>query len=268
MSKQRLKEIKVGSDRNRHRTNRCTRVATAWGTRGFYVEDPDDYIIGFGGRVNSNVALLAYSMKYGWIVFSSFSLAMLSSCRHATQQPSQTLSPIAVRIESVLPPNWALEEKGQEIMIGRQEPITRYTCVAMDVSDLRNSDTLKQYVNANGVTDRYEIRLRRATLINVSEFQRLKAVNDQIVVTKSTPLPNRKFLEDDAIRSFDSRYRELPEYYDGSYSIYLETNLGPYECIYPNAVARECEGIREKLDSLFNRYSSDTYPRTLGRGID
>gem|GEM_PF-4976179 len=55
MSKQRLKEIKVGSDRNRHRTNRCTRVATAWGTRGFYVEDPDDYIIGFGGRVNSNV---------------------------------------------------------------------------------------------------------------------------------------------------------------------------------------------------------------------
>jgi hypothetical protein len=219
-------------------------------------------------RVNSAVGLLAYSMKYGWIVFSVVSLATLSSCSHATQQPSQIASPFAARIESVLPPNWALEENGQEIIIGRKEPITRYTCVAMDVSVLRNSDTLKQYVNANGFTDRYQIRLRRATVINVSEFQRLKAVNDQIVVTKSTPVPNRTFLEDDAMRSFDSRYRELPEYYDGSYSIYLETNLGPYECIYPNAVARECEGIREKLDSLFNRYSSDNNPRTLGRGID
>jgi hypothetical protein len=138
----------------------------------------------------------------------------------------------------------------------------------MDVSVLRNSDTLKQYVNTNGVTDVYQIRLRRAPAIDNSEFQRLKAVNDQIVVTKSTPVPNRKFLEDDAMRSFDSRYRELPEYYDGSYSIYLETNLSPYECIYPNAVAKECESIRQKLDSLFNRYSSDNYPRTLARGVD
>ena len=88
------------------------------------------------------------------------------------------------------------------------------------------------------------------------------------MVTKDTPIPNRKFLEDDAMRSFDSRYRELPEYYDDSYSIYLETNLGSYECIYPNAVAGECEGIRQKLDSLFNRYSSDTYRRALSRGID
>jgi hypothetical protein len=24
--------------------------ATDWGTKGFYVEDPDGYIIGFGGR--------------------------------------------------------------------------------------------------------------------------------------------------------------------------------------------------------------------------
>jgi hypothetical protein len=25
-------------------------TATGWGTKGFYVEDPDGYIIGFGGR--------------------------------------------------------------------------------------------------------------------------------------------------------------------------------------------------------------------------
>jgi len=25
-------------------------TATEWGTKGFYVEDPDGYIIGFGGR--------------------------------------------------------------------------------------------------------------------------------------------------------------------------------------------------------------------------
>ncbi len=138
----------------------------------------------------------------------------------------------------------------------------------MDVSVLRNSDTLRQYVKTNGVTDRYQIRLRRAAPIDVSEFQRLKAVNNQIVVTKTTPVPNRKFLEDDAMRSFDSRYRELPEYYDGSYSIYVETTLGPYECIYPEVVARECEGIRQKLDSWFSRYSSDNYRRTLSRGLD
>jgi hypothetical protein len=195
-------------------------------------------------------------------------LAIISSCSRVKQLPSQTHSAFAARIKSVLPPNWDLEENDQEVIIGRKEPITRYTCVAMDVSVLRNSETLKEYVNTNGVTDSYQIRLRRAPAIDISEFQRLKAVNDQIVVTKSTTIPNRKFFEDDAMRSFDSRYRELPEYYDDSNSIYIETNLGPYECIYPNAVARECEGIRQKLDGLFNRYSSDKVRRTLSRGLD
>ena len=195
-------------------------------------------------------------------------LALLASCSRVNQEPSQPRSAFAARIESVLPRNWTLEENGQEIIIGRKEPITRYTCVAMDVSLLRRPDGLRQFVNTNGVTDTYQIRLRRATVLDISECQRQKAVNNQIVVTKGTVIPNRKFLEDGAMRSFDSRYRELPEYYDGTSSIYLETNLGPYECIYPNAVARECESIRQKLNSLFNRYPSDHYPRALSRGVD
>jgi hypothetical protein len=207
-------------------------------------------------------------MDYRGIVFGLTSLAILSSCSRVAPKPSQTRSVFAARIESALPPNWALEENGQEVIITRKEPITTYTCVAMDIGVLRDSDALKRYVQTDGVTDRYQIRLRRAAAIDVSEFQRLKAVNNQIVVNKSTPVPNRKFLEDDAMRSFDSRYRELPEYYDDSHSIYFETTLGPYECIYPSVVARECEGIRQKLDSLFSRYSSDNYRRTLSRDLD
>jgi hypothetical protein len=168
----------------------------------------------------------------------------------------------------VLPSNWTLEESGQDIILGRKEPVTKYTCVAMDVGVVRDADTLKKYVDADGVTDVYQIRLRRAPAMDISEFQRLKAINNQIVVTKSTPVPTRKFLEDDALRSFDSRYHELPEYYVDSTAIYIETNLGVYECIYPSAVAKECEGIRQRLDSLFHRYLSAVDRRTLSRGSD
>lgn len=207
-------------------------------------------------------------MNRSGLVFGMILLAILSSCTRLPQKPSQQRGAFAARIESILPSNWALEENGQEVIIGRKEPIMRYTCVAMDVSLLRDPDGLKQFVNSNGVTDTYQIRLRRAALIDTSEFRRQKAINNQIVVTKNTAMPDRKFLEDDAMRSYDSRYRVLPEYYDDSSSIYLETNLGPYECIYPNAIAQECESIRRKLDTLFHRYSSDNNPRTLSHGID
>jgi hypothetical protein len=207
-------------------------------------------------------------MNYKWIVLSALSLATLCSCTRVTQKPSQQHSAFAARIESVLPSDWALEESGQETVITRKQPITRYPCVAMDVGLFRQPDGLRQFVKTNGISDSYQIRLRRAAAMDTADYQRLKAINNQIVVTKSTVMPSRKFLEDDAMRSFDSRYRELPEYYDNSSSIYFETNLGPYECIYPGAVGRECEAIRQKLDSLFNRYSSDNHPRGLSFGID
>ena len=69
------------------------------------------------------------------------------------------------------------------------------------------------------------------------------------------------------MRSFDPRYRELPEYYDDTSSIYVETTAPVYECIHPNSVAEECESVRLKLDSLFSRYSKDTYRRMLAYGI-
>ena len=206
-------------------------------------------------------------MNYVLIIVTVASLVWFSSCNRATPPPQRTVSAFAARVEAVLPTDWLLVETGQEIIISRKNPITQFPCVAMDVAVLRSAEALRHYIEVNGISNTYQIRLRRASFIDVSEYQRIKAVNDQIVVTKSTPLPDRKFLEDDALRSFDSRYRELPEYYDESSSIYLETNLGPYECIYPNPVAKECEGVRQKLDSLFRRYSSDDR-RGLGLDVD
>jgi len=201
-----------------------------------------------------------------WIVFVLVVLATLSSCRKATQKLSQTQSAFAAKIEAVLPTNWSLEENGEEVMIARKQPIIKWTCVALDLSLLQDPDRFEQYVKTHGLTDTYKIRLRRTPAIDMSEYQRQKAINDQIKVTKSAPQPDRTFLEDDAIRSYDSRYRELPEYYDDSSSIYFQTNLGPYECIHPNEVARECESIRQKLDSLFRRYATADTPRELSRG--
>ena len=206
-------------------------------------------------------------MNHVLIIVTVVAFVMLSSCYRATSQPQRTRSAFAAQVESVLPTDWSLEENGEEITISRKNPITQFPCVAMDVAVLRSPEALKHYIEVNGISNTYQIRLRRAAFVDVSEYQRVKAVNDQIVVTKSTPVPDRKFLEDDALRSFDSRYRELPEYYDDSSSIYLETNLGPYECIHPNPVARECEGVRQQLDSLFHRYSSENR-RGLGLGVD
>ena len=50
--------------------------------------------------------------------------------------------------------------------------------------------------------------------VEFAEYSRLKASNDQITVTKATVIQDREFYEHDALRSFDLRYRELPEYYD------------------------------------------------------
>ena len=205
-------------------------------------------------------------MSHKWIVLVIIFLVCLSSCRKQPQPPRPTRSAFSAKIESILPTNWSLEEDGQEVIIGRKVLVRTYTCVAMDVSVMRDPDKLEQYVNTHGVTDAYKIRLRLMPVMNFSEYQRQKAINDQIVVTKSTEVPNRNFFEDDAMRSYDSRYRELPEYYDDSSSVYVETNLGPYECVYPDEVAHECESIRLKLDSLFRKYSTDT-PRTLSRDL-
>ena len=52
------------------------------------------------------------------------------------------------------------------------------------------------------------------------------------------------------MRSFDSRYHELPQYYDDSSSIYVETSAHPYQCIHPRAVAEECDMIRNRFHAI------------------
>ena len=80
-------------------------------------------------------------------------------------------------------------------------------------------------------------------------------------------IPGREFYEDDAMHSFDSRYRELPEYFDEASSIYVETTAHPYECMYPRSVAEECDAVRQRFDTLFTRYSKDTYRKQLSFGV-
>jgi catechol 2,3-dioxygenase-like lactoylglutathione lyase family enzyme len=46
-----LKEApKNVAERRHRRDNEHLDAATAWGTRDFYIEDPDGYVIAFGGR--------------------------------------------------------------------------------------------------------------------------------------------------------------------------------------------------------------------------
>ena len=56
------------------------------------------------------------------------------------------------------------------------------------------------------------------------------------------------------MQSFDPAYRELPEYYDERSSIYQETTLYPWDCMYPEEVAIDCMNVRKALDTLFQRY--------------
>ena len=207
-------------------------------------------------------------MKYILILWSSILLVTVVSCRKAVQAPRQERSEFAARIGTVLPQTWTLQESRGEVMISRQDPVTWYPCVSLDINLMRHEDLFKQFVERNGATGNYRIRLRRTAKLETLEYARLKGSNDQIVVTKDTMIPTYpEFHEDDVMRSFDSHYRELPEYYDDTYSIYVETTAPVYECIYPNSVAKECDTVRQKLDSLFSRYSKDSYRKMLTYGI-
>ena len=177
------------------------------------------------------------------------------------QPPQQPLSNDALRIGAVLPGDWELSESNNEVLLVRKEQIRIYGCIGLDVALLRDADLFKEHVEKHGTNQDYKIRLRFAPKIDQEEYTRLKEVNDQIRVSKSTQIANREFFEDEAMRSFDPSYRELPEYHDERSSIYLETTLFPSECVYPEEVANECENVRKALDPLFERYSgADGHP--------
>jgi hypothetical protein len=207
-------------------------------------------------------------MKYLLTLWSLTMLVSIVSCRKAVQTPRQGRSEFASHIGTILPQTWSLQNGRDEVTISPKDPVTWYPCVSLDVGMMRHQDQFLEYVKRNGVTGDYTIRLRRTAKLDTSEYARLKRLNDQIVVTKDTTIPAyAEFHEDEVMRSFDPRYRELPEYYDDTSSIYVETTAPPYECIYPNVVAKECDSVRQKLDSLFSRYSKDSYRRTLTYGI-
>ena len=202
-------------------------------------------------------------MKNFALLLVSILAVNVLSCAKKNHVSQPARSEFATKISKVLPQGWSLHETGNEIIITRQDPVTFFTCVALDLSVTRDQERFKQYVDRNSVAATYRIRVHRADKLDPSEYSRISTSNDQIRVTKSTMIPGREFYEDRAMSSFDARYRELPEYYDESSSIYVETTAHPYECAYPQNVAEECDAVRQRFDSLFTRYSKDTYRKEL-----
>jgi len=182
------------------------------------------------------------------------------------QPPLQPHSDHALRIGAVLPGNWDLSESDKEILLVRKAQIRSYSCIGMDLALLRDLDLLKEDVDKFGMDEDYKIRLRLAPKMGYEEYVRQTEINDLITLSKDTHITPREFFEDDAMRSFDPNYRELPEYYDEHSSIYLETTLFPSYCVFPEEVAIECVNVRTELDSLFQRYSVSERRHTLYRG--
>ena len=171
------------------------------------------------------------------------------------KQPAlQPRSNYALRIGAVLPGDWDLGENHDEIMIVRNEQIRTHGCIGLDVSVMGDADLFKDFVDKYGYDEDYKIRLRSAPKMGYEEYARQKELNDLVRLSKGTQIANREFFEDEAMRSFDPTYRELPEYYDEHSSIYLETTLYPWDCVYPEEVAIDCVNVRKALDTLFQRY--------------
>jgi uncharacterized SAM-binding protein YcdF (DUF218 family) len=173
------------------------------------------------------------------------------------KQPQlQPRSNYALRIGAVLPGNWELGETNKEILLIRKEQIRTHSCIGLDVSMLDDADLFKAFVDKYGHDEDYKVRLRFAPKMGYEEYARQKKINDGIMLSKDTQIANREFFEDMAMRSFDPSYRELPEYYDENSSIFLETTLYPWDCVYPKDVAIDCANVRKALDTLFQRYDA------------
>jgi len=232
-------------------TNKRTDVFRAMSTRILGARYRQPLVCGFNTERTR--------MKRCLIFLAPVLLANLSCGRNAQVPKRQT--DFAMRVAKILPAAWTLEENGSEVIIFRREPITKYGCVGLDLGWFHHPELLEKYVQEDGIRALYKIRLRRAAKMDASEYARLKAVNDQIPVSKSTFITNREFYEAEAMRSFDPRYRELPEFFDDSSSIYVETTLHPWECVHPISAAKECETIWNRLHTLFSLYSKDDYRR-------
>ena len=161
---------------------------------------------------------------------------------------------LATRVRWVLPPNWTPEQHGQQFIISRIDSVRSHNCMCLDLSWMRDRESFRKFVDETGRDVNYKIRLRLAPRMDLIQYARLQQSNDKILVTKGTVIPEREFYEEGAMHSFDPDYRQLPDYYDHELSIYVESNLHPWECIYPDAVARECDSVLSSFDLIFSSY--------------
>lgn len=161
---------------------------------------------------------------------------------------------LATRVEWVLPRNWTIEKQNGQIIITRHGPVRSHTCVSLDLSWIRQPELLRKFVEDYGYEGDYKIRLRIGPRVDLVEHARLTESNSKIRVTRNSVISNREFFEEGALRSSDPTYVQLPDYYDEDSSIYVESTLHPWECIYPGEVARECQRVLEGLDLIFARY--------------
>lgn len=191
-------------------------------------------------------------MKF--LVLALFLLTLISCEKDESIPRANELEALALRIGRELPVKWSVEKSENQIIVSRKEPIRTHGCVGLDVSWFKHPELLREFVERSGATRPYKIRLRFAPKLELAEYHRAYRVNDHIKVTKSTVIQDREFFEDDAMRSFDPSYRELPVYFTEDSSIYLETTRHPWECIYPTIDARECEQVLLTVDSFFARY--------------
>lgn len=182
-------------------------------------------------------------------------LPALATCGDTADPPVQKNEvDLATRVGWVLPPNWSLEKQKEQIIITRHGPVRSHTCVALDLGWIRRPELLRQFVEEYGNEGDYKIRLRIGPRVDLIEHARLKESNSKIRVTRDTVISNREFFEAEALQSYDPNYREVPDYYDKDSSIYVESTLHPWECLYPAEVARECQLVLDGLDLIFSRY--------------
>ena len=201
-------------------------------------------------------------MKHLLVVILALISPGVFGCQKATPLPTHH-EELVIRIRSLLPANWELQQTNEEIVISRKDPVRTHGCICLDLSWAKHPELLRQDVEKYGVTRDYKIRLRSGSIVDPVEYARIKESNSQIKVTRDTVIQDREFFEDDAMNSFDPRYRQLPDYYDHHSSVYLETTLHPWECIYPGEVARECEHVLRALDSIFTKYPEVDNRRVL-----
>lgn len=193
-------------------------------------------------------------MKFLTLLLLLLTLTSCESHHDETIPRANEFDALALRIQKELPPNWSVEKSSDQIIVSRKDPITSHTCVSLDLNWLKHPELLREFVERTGVTRPYKIRLRFGPKLDLAEYRTAYKVNERIRVTKSTVIGDRDFFEDGAMQSYDPTYRELPIYFTEDASVFVETTLHPWECVYPPADARECEQVRMIVDSFFVSY--------------